>query len=207
VATKTDIIGTSTLINPDERAALLKEADALISRTNREKPDPKAMAELRAAMDKHPEIWHGIYDHGQQTTRAIIEMVNGTGLVMESLRRDVTFRRDEMGYLTATPLEKGLIESVIQAWLIHQNTQHLYARNMKASLTMKQAEYWERKVTMTQHRYLRACETLARVRRLLIPVMQVNVGRQQVNVAGTQVNIPATADETAGAAIDGMARE
>jgi hypothetical protein len=186
---------------------LLKEMDALIARTNKEKPDAKAMQELRASMKKHPEIWRDLYDLGAQTTQAIIEMVNGTGLVLESIRHDVRALREEMGDKNATPLEKGLIEAVIQAWLIHQTTQHAYARGMRGSLTIKQGDYWERKLTMTQRRYLRACETLARVRRLLIPPLQVNVARKQVNVAGAQVNLSATPDAQADAAIDGTAWE
>jgi len=35
----------------------------------------------------------------------------------------------------------------------------------------------------TQRRYLRACETLARVRRLRLPSMQINIGKKQLNVA------------------------
>lgn len=184
---------TNAIVPTDERDALLKEMDALIARTNKEKPDPKALRELRAAMNKHPELWRHLYDLGAQTTQAIIEMVNGTGLVLEVIRRDATALRDEMGYPAATPLEKGLIEAVIQAWLVQQTTQHHYARAMKGSLTMKQAEHWERRVTMTQRRYLRACETLARVRRLVTPAVQVNVARQQVNVGGPRVNVAAPA--------------
>jgi len=183
----------SALVPVDERTALLKEMDALIKRTNKEDPDPKALQDLRAAMDKHPELWRDICDLGEQTTGAIIEMVRGTGLVRESIRHNAAQTRDEMGYRTANPLEKGLIESVVQAWLIHQNAQYLYARNMRGSLTMEQAEFWERKLTRTQHRYLQTCETLARVRRLLIPVVQVNVARQQVNVGSSQMNVAASA--------------
>jgi len=181
--------------------------DALIKRTNKEDPDPKALQDLRAAMDKHPELWRDICDLGEQTTGAIIEMVRGTGLVRESIRHNAAQTRDEMGYRTANPLEKGLIESVVQAWLIHQNAQYLYARNMRGSLTMEQAEFWERKLTRTQHRYLQTCETLARVRRLLIPVVQVNVARQQVNVGSSQMNVtaptPATSDEPTLPLVDG----
>jgi len=188
VATKEQ---ASALVPVDERTALLKEMDALIKRTNKEDPDPKALQDVRAAMDKHPEVWRDLCDLGAQTTGAIIALVHGTPLVRESIRHNAAQTRDEMGYRTADPLERGLIESVVQAWLIHQNAQYLYARNMRGALTMEQAEFWERKLTRAQGRYLQACVTLARVRRLLIPAVQVNV-------AGMQVNLPATVDGIAG---------
>ena len=42
----------------------------------------------------------------------------------------------------------------------------------------------DRKLSAAQRRYLRACETLARVRKLRLPTLQVNIGEKQVNVAG-----------------------
>ena len=35
-----------------------------------------------------------------------------------------------------------------------------------------------------QKRYLTALKTLAQVRRLLVPVVQVNIAQKQINVAG-----------------------
>ena len=54
---------------------------------------------------------------------------------------------------------------------------------------MSVVDFWERRLSLAERRHLRACETLARVRKLLMngPVLQVNIasqGGQQVNVAG-----------------------
>ncbi len=48
---------------------------------------------------------------------------------------------------------------------------------------------WERRLSVAQHRYLLACQTLAKIRRLgsKYPNLQVNIATQngkQVNVAG-----------------------
>ena len=37
-----------------------------------------------------------------------------------------------------------------------------------------------------RQRALRACETLARIRKLKLPTLQVNIGQKQLNVAGAQ---------------------
>jgi hypothetical protein len=53
--------------------------------------------------------------------------------------------------------------------------------------TLEQGEYWEKRLSAAQRRYLRACETLARVRKLTLGTLalQVNIaaaGGQQVNM-------------------------
>jgi len=58
---------------------------------------------------------------------------------------------------------------------------------MKQSITRELGLYWEKRLMMAQGRFTKACESLARVRRLSrrIPV-QVNIaapGGQQINVS------------------------
>jgi hypothetical protein len=53
-------------------------------------------------------------------------------------------------------------------------------------MTLDQAGHWQKRLTLTQGRYSRSLETLARIRKLNISI-QINVaaaGGQQVNVAG-----------------------
>ena len=45
-------------------------------------------------------------------------------------------------------------------------------------------EFWERRLSMSQRRSLQACETLAKVRKMKLPSVQLNIGEKQVNVAG-----------------------
>jgi hypothetical protein len=44
--------------------------------------------------------------------------------------------------------------------------------------------HYQRCITTAQKRYLAASKTLAQVRRLVVPVLQVNIASKQVNVAG-----------------------
>ena len=50
-------------------------------------------------------------------------------------------------------------------------------------LTLGQAEFHQKRITKAHNRYLSAIRTLAQVRRLGVPAVQVNIGEQQVNVA------------------------
>ena len=45
------------------------------------------------------------------------------------------------------------------------------------------AAWWEKRLSGAQRRYLRACETLAKIRKMQLPMVQVNIGQQQLNVA------------------------
>jgi hypothetical protein len=47
-----------------------------------------------------------------------------------------------------------------------------------------QVEFFERRVTQCQKRYLASIKTLAQVRRLMRPLIQVNIAEKQANVAG-----------------------
>jgi len=49
---------------------------------------------------------------------------------------------------------------------------------------LESGHFWDRRLSAAQRRHLRACETLARIRRMGIAALQVNIARQQVNVAG-----------------------
>src|SRR5689334_9869666 len=66
--------------------------------------------------------------------------------------------------------------------------------NMASNPTLVQGAYWEQRRSSAQRRYLRACETLAHLRKLAQSTpLQVNSGAQPVNVVG---GVPVPAVET-----------
>ena len=46
-----------------------------------------------------------------------------------------------------------------------------------------EAQFYQRRLSLAQSRYLSAIRTLAQVRRLQVPAVQVNIAREQLNVA------------------------
>ena len=81
-----------------------------------------------------------------------------------------------------SPLELLLAERVVMCWLHLYYAETVYIQNMD-DLTIRQAEFHQNRITKTHNRYLSAIRTLAQVRRLGVPTIQVNVAEQQVNVA------------------------
>jgi len=148
-------------------------------------PDPQALATMCASLDKVPQMWADLVDVGRTTRDSIIKQLGKGALTRQGIQRQATAMSDGMGYDTATTLERGLIEHVVACWLRLQQVEHRYAQFMGQDyVVLAQADWWERRLTAAQRRYVRACESLARVRRLTrSTVLQVNIGDQQINLA------------------------
>ena len=52
------------------------------------------------------------------------------------------------------------------------------------SMPIARADYQQRAIDHAHRRYLSAIKTLATVRKLALPALQVNIARKQVNIAG-----------------------
>ena len=81
-----------------------------------------------------------------------------------------------------SPLERLLVERIVMCWLHLYYAEAIYIQSM-SELTLRQAEFHQKRITLAHNRYLSAIRTLAQVRRLGVPAVQVNIGEQQVNVA------------------------
>ncbi|MDQ5828097.1 MAG: hypothetical protein M3441_28615, partial [Chloroflexota bacterium] len=106
--------------------------------------------------------------------------------VRESQERAVEVMREEYGHATAPPLERILIEQIIICWLRLNTLEIHYTTKTFESHTTETGLYWDRRLTNAQRRFTRACESLARVRRLARLNVQVNIaaeGGRQINLA------------------------
>jgi hypothetical protein len=96
--------------------------------------------------------------------------------------------RSDLGSATSPLLEQLLIQHVTLCWLNLNSVEFKHSNMMKQSITLTLGAYWDKRLSIAQQRFTRACESLARVRRLARKVpLQVNIaapGGQQINVAG-----------------------
>lgn len=126
------------------------------------------------------------------TALQLRENLHSNLVVREAYRRKMQQMREELGSQTASPLERLLIERIVLCWL-HLDTAELrYSQGMTKGTSWAGATFYEKSVDRAQKRYLAAVHSLALVRRLQIPAMQINVGEKQVNVVqgGAQANTP-----------------
>jgi len=147
------------------------------------KAKPEDIQKLREYLEREPELWRVAGDLGELAARGLVDGLNGPPFYVESVRVGRLAKRRELGFETASPLERALIDHAVLCWTRLQLAEQDYTRTMSQSVTLTLGDYMQRKLSAVQRRYLRACETLARVRRLGLPPVQLNIAERQVNVA------------------------
>jgi hypothetical protein len=113
-------------------------------------------------------------------------MTTGKNLVAaESAPRRLEALRRELAGPAPSALERLLVDRVVLCWFQVNYCEALFAQWAK-DLTIPQADYQQRRLDRVHGRYLSAIRTLAYVRRLLVPSVQVNIGAPQVHVANAK---------------------
>lgn len=103
-------------------------------------------------------------------------------LVREAIRRKMESLRAELAGPEPTPIERLLAERAAYCWLVVWQYEHRLAR--EDGLTIRQADFHHRRIDAAHRRYLSSLRTLAQVRKLDLPAVQINLGGNQVNVSG-----------------------
>jgi hypothetical protein len=163
---------------------------AIIRKVDRDNPKPEDVNELRALLRRSETHWQVAGDLMERARRNAIDAMNwgkSKTVVRESMEEGMNRIRDQLGFAKAPMLERLLIEQVVTAWVRLSLCEIKYSHNMSgSSVGIPEADYWDRALSAAQRRYLRAIESLARVRRLKLPALQVNVAQadaKQLNVA------------------------
>jgi hypothetical protein len=108
-------------------------------------------------------------------------------LFQEALTRKLELLRAELAGPNPLPLERLLVERVVACWLQVQDADVRYAQ--ARDLSGQRLDDYQQRMDRAHRRYLSALKTLALVRKLALPVLQVNIARNQVNVAGAGVPV------------------
>lgn len=163
----------------------------LLDATERPGADAKDVAALAQLLKDTPGLWKAVsLAHNAALIAIETESVgrdgsrrDGPRVAMEANYQGV---RRELGSNDAGPMERLLIDHVTLCWFRLQTLEQRYSRTMSGSITLTLGQYWEKRLSAAQRRYLRALTTLARIRKMGLPAMQVNIaaqGGQQVNIA------------------------
>jgi len=157
-----------------------KEIMALANRA--QAGDKSALPPLRRLME-NPEWVDALGgDLAEQTRLALIAKYTGKNLlVKETLTKKLKLMAAELAGPNPSPLERLLVDRVVLCWLHLHYLEATYTN--RDSVTLELGAYYQRCISAAQKRYLSAIKTLAVVRKLTIPMVQVNIARKQVNVA------------------------
>jgi hypothetical protein len=122
-------------------------------------------------------------DLARRAQRTLIGKFSGQNLLCkEAVTRKLELLRAEVAGGNPTPLERLLVERIVACWLHLHHLEAHYAHRENMSLELD--TYYQRSIDRAQKRYLAAIKTLAVVRKLALPVLQVNIAKKQVNMAG-----------------------
>ncbi len=141
--------------------------------------DEKAMVELREELNARPYLWE-VGNMATQAEIALTEVITGgSKFLKEATNKKLDDLKDELMGPAPTPLERLLVARVVVCWLQVHHADMIDAQNFQK---VDFGGYLQDRLDRAHRRYLSAIRTLAQVRRLLIPPVQVNIGNQ-VNAA------------------------
>ncbi len=166
------------------------EIVALIQRADLEDPDPADVAELKRVFGNKPDLWRNVGSLVRNAGGVAINSVSCPLSFKQATIQEYDAIRRDLGVKEAHGLEGLLIENVALCNLRLSIEEHVYnQRHTRDGMTFAQANFYDKRLDAAQRRFLRACETLARVRKITrqTVALQVNIaadGGKQVNVLG-----------------------
>ena len=147
-------------VDDDDLAA----AQALMERCNATDPAPADLDALRRWIERD-DVMIAAEALAGETEGAILGTSKNAG-VEEMARRGLLDLRRRMGYEGADPVERLLIRQAGVAWAWLQVEQARLARYTSGSYTVPTADALDKRVSRAHGRFLRATESLERIRAL-----------------------------------------
>jgi hypothetical protein len=163
--------------------AIPRDYDQLVALVKRsEQGDETTLPALRELL-KEPNFRETCSNVARHAQNSLVNKYAGKNLpVREGLEQKMQSLQAELAGAHPSPLERLLAERIAICWLHLYTLEARYAG--KDSLSVEHGNYYQENINRAHRRYLSAIKTLATVRKLAVPVVQVNIAKKQVNVAG-----------------------
>ena len=152
-----------------------------------QKGDETCVKEFKALLDdpdRGPVAAEFFGNLAARTQEFAVDMVAQTNLAIKAATpRKMAKLRAELEGPDPSPIERLLAERAAYCWLILWEYESALVLR-KGEMTLKQSEFHQRRIDAAHRRFLSAVRTLATVRKLALPAVQINLGGNQVNVSG-----------------------
>ena len=127
-------------------------------------------------------------------TKALLRSIYGDILALQMLgRRQLDAKERELAGPSPSPLERVQAQQAAICWMQLYHYEEKYAARLNVqpqdSLSFQKEEFYHKQVARAQRRLESALKTLAQVRRLQLPTVQINMADKQVNIGSGQVNV------------------
>lgn len=144
--------------NPNERLQLLVQRAV--------QGDRSVLPALKEFLDAYPEVWQEAGNLALLAERASISVAAGPNLLVgQSLQRQCDAMRAELLGLTSTPIEKLLVDRVVQSWFQAYHADFVCAQGCELSVPKK--AFLLRRQAQAHKGYLAAIQALTTYRKLL----------------------------------------
>jgi hypothetical protein len=146
----------------------VSDFSSLVERTNKANPKEKDMRELKQYFDNDPSIALQVGNVNKTIFDSILETMAGESeFGRETIRRYIKNMKSELGYHNSTFVEKMLIDEVVMHWLRLQSMDHDHKIVTYGQHRFAEGLYHDKRLHLAQARYLKAIETLAKVRKMI----------------------------------------
>jgi hypothetical protein len=153
----------------------------LVQRVYETEPEAEDMEKLQNWLDDYPEIWTLVFDLANTLEKNLIRCIIPYEAGQLAIQKNINELRQDLGYEKASRLESTLIDSIVLSWLRYQWAEfRVLALKIPMDEPSSVIAFWEKRLSISQSRYLKACETLAKVRKLsrINPLLQANMVAQ-----------------------------
>lgn len=155
-----------------------------------DKPQEADLLDLRNYFREKPHLYSYLFDMVEHVRSKMTDNLFEQEAPKMAAKANMEFIKENLGYDDAPMIEKLMIDNIVNCWFRQYWVEYQLAGFMGGDVSISVVEWWEKRLSATQRRYLRACETLARIRKITRSTLQVNIaemGSQQLNVAGDLV--------------------
>ncbi len=143
---------------------ILEQLKSLVDRAKA--GDATATPELRATLERHPEVWQYAGDLSAMVEHAWTQSLAADyALASESIRLTIDEMKKDLAGEHPTRLERMLVDQVISCWLELKHAEHTHASVERSSLD--RAAFALKRLESGQKRYLDAVKTLTAIRKLM----------------------------------------
>lgn len=156
----------------------------LFKQTNKKRPEPSDIQELKTFLDTHPEMFLDNLSIAIMVMKDFIDNLFVKPGQIELMRSEVDRIKNEFGYQKASIIEKMLFDSIIVSWLRLQYLEGSINQIFKDGIGEKEVRIYNQLLNGANRRFTRAVDTLGRIKKYNIN-FQINIamdGGQQVNI-------------------------
>lgn len=136
---------------------------------------------LHSALDSYPDLWRAGGDLSDRVRKSILRLFDQDTTQQVSIQRGIEHLRRELGFEDAMALERLLIKQVVTAHLQASTLALQLEGASQVPLDGPRILSLERRYHQAHGRLLRSIETLARIRKHVLPRVQVSIAEQQIH--------------------------